>query len=185
MSKRKIEEILSIDDKKLRINKRVLNNLIGDTQAETIGILELGPTMMNITKGLKRIAQEKDDCIKSETKLVKYTIAMIIHRSVFNNAVQFIEIESNFTKPTILSALLDRLEYNLPNEEKINKQKKTKYIFTDDEDPNLFLLDISENHAYIYISESDGECYENNYTDAIKFIYRKNPEKNPFSCSIM
>lgn len=116
MSKRKlVTEIASGKDGKLKINETVLNNLTGDTKDETDGKLELGPTLMGVTKGLKIVTKKN-----GVEPAYKYTIMMYISRFV-NTAVQFIEIESQFSKNQILELLFKHLKCTLPGKKKITK----------------------------------------------------------------
>lgn len=185
MSKREfVSEVASGSDGKVKINDKFLINLFGDTKDEIVGKLELGPTMLDITKGLKIVKQKKDgDC------LFKYTIMLYISRSVVNNAVQFLEIESKLSQEEIIDILFKHLKYELPDGEKLNKRKKKNGVFSErkyfGKDDDFYFLEISEDHAFIYIGESDGKCYENNFTSAIDFIFRNDPEKKPSLCSIM
>lgn len=181
MSKRKlVTEVASGSNGKVKLNETFLNNLVGDTTDETIGKIELGPTMMNITKGLKIVVKKVDD----QNLLNKYTIMMYITRGAVNQAVQFFDIESQFTENEILEFFFKHLKYELPSDEKINKGKKKKLQYFG-RDHGLHYLEISKAHAYIYIGKSDGRKYENNYSDVLNFIFRDDPENRPSLCSIM
>lgn len=180
MSKRKlVTEIASGSDGKVKIYETGLNNLFGDSKDESNGKLELGPTMLDVTKGLKIVTKKNGD-----EPADKYTIMMYISRGFLNTAVQFFEIESQFSKNEIIELLFKHLKSALPGDEKVvkGKNRKQRYFRQDGEFP--FLL-ISEDHAYIYIGDSDGKSYKNDITDAMNFIYRKDPENRPSLCSIM
>lgn len=189
MSKRKlVSEVASGSGGKININNDFLNNLFGDTQDELVGKLELGPTMMDITKGLEIVKQRKNDdmCLSN-----KYTILMYISRGAVNVAAQFIEIESELTKEEIIDIFFQHLKYKLPGGKRLNKQKKKngvfsarKYFGRDDAD-GFDWLEISQDHAYIYIGDSDGKYYPNSIIGARDFIYRRDPENKPTLCSIM
>lgn len=173
-----VSEIASGSGGKVKINDTCLNNLIGDTEDELVGKLELGSTMLDITKGLKIVKQRKDDA----KCLCKYTILMYITRSAWNTASQFSEIESELSKGEIIEVLLKHLKYELADGSRIYKRKKNKYFGKGD---GFYWLNLSEDHAYIYVGDSDGKRYKNNFTDVIDFIYRNNPENKPSVCSIM
>lgn len=184
MSKRKlVNEIANGSDGEVKINDTFLNILFGDPKDELVGKLELGSTMLDITRGLKIVKQKKDDDC-----LIKYTIMLYITHSAFNNAVQFLEIESKLSQPEIIDILFQHLKYKLPGGKRLNKRKKDgifserKYFGKEDD---FYLLEILKDHAYIYIGESDGKCYENNYISATEFVFRKEPEKNPMLYSII
>lgn len=82
---------------------------------EILGILMLGPTAMGIRDGLKVITS-------NDNSGGKYTIGMYIFRSVLNTAIQFIEIQSNFSQDEIVNIIFKKLKYTLPCREKINKR---------------------------------------------------------------
>lgn len=113
---------------------------------------------------------------------------MYISRGAINNAVQFLEIESELSKDEIMEIFFKHLKYELPGDEKLNRRKNKngefsrKYFRADDE---FNWLEISENHAYIYIGDSDGNYYRNSFVGAIDFIYRSQPENKHCMCSIM
>ena len=177
MSKRKlVDEVASGSANiKVKIDGTFLNNLCGDTKGEIEGKLELGPTLLDITKGLELVTRKKND-----KDLFKYTIMLYISRGAINNAIQFLEIESELKAIQILEIFLKHLQYRLPGGETLNKKKKE---IARDED--FYWLEISDDHAYIYIGDSDGKSYKNNLCDAMDFIYRRDPENRPSLCSIM
>lgn len=184
MSKRKIvSEIASGSNGELIANDTVLNNFFGDTKDEIVGRLEMGSTMLDITKALDIVKQKKDG-----DSLFKYTIMLYITRSAANNAAQFIEIESPLIKTKILDIMFEHLKYKLPGGKKLNKRKRDgvfcarKYFGEEDD---FFFLQISEDHAFIYIGDSDGKHYKNNFSSVMNFVYRKDPTKKPTLCSIM
>lgn len=187
MPKRKlVTEVASGSGGKVRIDGEFINNLTGDTKDELEGILELGPTLLDITKGLKLTTSKKND---EEADLFKYTIMMYIRRSAIDNTVQFLEIESELLKDEIIDTLFQHLKYKLPGDEKLNKRKRKDGSFSTREyfgmDEEFYWLNLADDHAYIYIGESDGKRYKNNFTNAIDFIYRSDPENKPSLCSIM
>lgn len=166
-------------DGEMKIDDTFLNNLFGDIKDEIFGKLELGPTLLDITEGLKHVTQKNVE----DVNLFKYTIMLQINRSVINNAVQFLEIESKLSdKEEIIEILFEHLKYRLPGGKRLNKRKKNgifsaRKYFGKDED--FYWLQIEEDHAFIYIGKSDGRIYKNNFFDAINFIYRKDPENKP------
>lgn len=180
MPKRKmVSEIASCSGGKLKIDKTVLNNLVGDTKDDNEGKLELGPTMLDISKGLKAVKEKNGD-----KPAAKYTILMYIMRSTFNSAVQFIEIESQFSKSEIIEILFKHIKCKLPGKEKFVKGKNSKKkCFL--QESEFFALQISLDHAYVYIGDSDGKKYKNDLTDALNFLFRSDPENRPSLCSIM
>lgn len=98
MPKRKlVTEVASASNGNVKLDETFLNNLVGDTTDETVGKIELGPTMMDITKGLKVVVNKRDD-----GEPIKYTVMMYITRGAVNQAVQFFEIESQFTESEII-----------------------------------------------------------------------------------
>lgn len=182
MSKRKlVTEIVSGSSSsgKVKTNETVLDNLLSETQDEVDGKLELGATILDVRKGLKIVTKKNGD-----EPVCKYTIMLYISRGFLSTAVQFLEIESQLSKNQILELLFKHLKCTLPNDEKIvkGKNRKQRYFQQDAEFP--FLL-ISLKHAYIYIGDSDGKSYKNDITDAMNFLYRKDPENRPSLCSIM
>lgn len=186
MSKRKLlSEVASGSAGEVKINRVFLNNIYGNTADELVGKLALGPTLLDITKGLKHVAQKRND---EDMKLFKYTIMLYISRGAINNAVQFLEIESKLPQEEIIEILFEHLKYKLPDGKRLNKRKKAgifserKYFGTDGD---LHWLQILGDHAYIYIGESDGIHYKNSFIGAIDFIFRKNPENKQDICSIM
>lgn len=184
MSKRKLvsEEAVSGSAKtcNVKIDDTFLNSLFGAAKDELDGKLELGATMLDITKGLKHVMPNKND---ADAKLFKYTILLYISRGAINNAAQFLEIESELSQKEIITILFEYLKYKLPAGRRLNKQKTDKYF---GRDADLYWLEISEDHAYIYVGDSDGRRYDNNLTDVMDFIYRKDPANRPrLLCSIM
>lgn len=182
MPKRKlVSEVASGSDGKVKINETFLNNLVGDTEDddEFDGKLELGPTSIDITNGLKIVTKKT-----GEKPTTKYTVMLYISRSVMNTAVQFLEIESELPQNEIIEIFFKHLKCELPGDEKIKRGKKTsRRHFGKDEDFNFLVL--SKGHAYVYINKSDGKKYRNDLTDAMNFIYRNDPENRPSLCSIM
>lgn len=83
------------------------NNMFGDAVDEQSGKLELGPTMLDITKALKYVTEgnNNDDAVN----LKKYTIMLCISRGAINNAFQFFEIESKMLQEEILDIFLSIL----------------------------------------------------------------------------
>lgn len=108
---------------------------------------------------------------------------LYISRGAINNAVQFFEIESELPHKEIIEVFFEHLKYELPGGDEINRDKDKRKHFGREDD--LYFLEISKGHAYIYVGESDGISYENNVTDAINFIYRKDPDNKPSLCPIM
>lgn len=188
MSQRKIVRVAvsGSGDGTAKINGMFLSNLFGDTRDEILGKLELGPTFLDITNGLKHITQENG--VDNDTVSIKYTIMLYISRGAVNNAVQFLHIESLLSKKEIINIFFEHLNYKLPHGKRLNKRKidgvfKQRKYFGADED--FVWLSIAADHAYIYIGDYDGEDYKNNYSSAIDFIYRNNPENKPTLCVIM
>lgn len=180
MPKRKlVTEVASASNGNVKLDETFLNNLVGDTTDETVGKIELGPTMMDITKGLKVVVNKRDD-----GEPIKYTVMMYITRGAVNQAVQFFEIESQFTESEIIDFFFKYLKYKLPSDVKLSKGKKKKLQYFGC-DHRLHYLEISRGHAYIYIGKSDGKKYENNYSDVLNFVFRDDPENKPSLCSIM
>lgn len=184
MSQRKLlnGEVMSLSGStgEMKIDDTFLTNLFGDTKDEIDGKLELGPTLLDITEGLKHVTQKKND---EDVNLIKYTIMLYINRGAINNAVQFLEIESGLPEEKEIAMILfEHLKYKLPGCKRLNKRKKdgiftTRKYFGRDED--FYWLQIEEGHAFIYVGKSDGQSYRNNLSDAIKFIYRRDPQNKP------
>lgn len=122
-----------------------------------------------MTKGNDRNTGE--DLIKPQ----KYTIMLYISRGVASNAVRFIEIESLLSRKEIIKILLKHLKYRLPSDEKLNKRKKS----IKGEDDEFDYLEISKDHAYVYIGDSDGKKYQNSFSGSLDFLYRSNPGDKP------
>lgn len=187
MSKRKLvhEAVSGSTDSKVKIDDTLLNTLFCDEKDELDGKLELGPTMLDITKGLKYLTLKNNDI--EDMKMFKYTILLYITRGL-SNAAQFLEIESKLSQKEIIDILFAHLKYKLPGGKRLNKRKKdgkfsTQKYFEDDVD--FHWLNISTDHAYIYVGDSDGKRYDNNLTSVMNFIYRSNLENRPRLCSIM
>lgn len=182
MSKRKLvcEAVSGSNDCNVKTDDTFLNHLFGAAN-ELNGKLELGETLLDITKGLKHVTQKKKKN-DADAKFYKYTILLYITRGVINSAAQFLEIESKFSQKEIINILFKHLKYELPDGSRLNRRKEGKYF---GRDHDLYWLEISEDHAYIYVGDSDGRCYTNNLKDVMDFIYRKDPENRPRLCSIM
>lgn len=181
MSKRKlVTEVASGSSSgEVKVNEIFLNNIIGDTKDESEGKLELGSTMLDIRKGLEIVTKKNGD-----ENLKKYTIMLYISRGAVNNAAQFLEIESEAKASEIIEVLFKHLKYRLPSGEKISRRKDKKHKYFGSHD-GFYLLQISHDHAYIYIGHSDGRHYKNNFTDVVDFVYRNDPDNKPKLCSIM
>lgn len=182
----------------VKLDCNFLNNLFTNVKTKDgeEGYLELGPTLLDIRKGLKIVMQKKknDDetaapaaaaaaaaaCISPSSQLFKYTIMLYISRGALNNAVQFLEIESALSQKEIIAILFKHLKYKLPSDEKLNKRCKkdgtSKYLSHDEQ---FHWIEISEDHAYVYVGGSDGKCYENSFVGSLDFIYRIDPENKP------
>lgn len=69
MSKRKVvSDVVSGSNGKLVVNDTFMNNLLGDITDKHRGKLELGSTLLDVTKGLKLVTSKKMMQFRSNTR---------------------------------------------------------------------------------------------------------------------
>lgn len=164
---------------------KLQNDLVSN---ETNGLLVLGSSLLDIRKGLEIVARRLN-CVVTRSRnnnihVAKYTVLLYINHGFYNQAVQFIEIESNLLKSEIIDLFFTHLEYKLPRGRKISKEKKDKLKYFGQHD-DFNLLEISRDQAYVYIGDYDGRSYKNHIVDAVDFVYRHDIMNKPSMCSIM
>lgn len=170
-----MQTLASYDDEKgLFINPDYVKNLMGDVVHQQLKRIALGPTMLNISKA------------KFPSGDKQYIIMLYISRGWGNVRISFINIKTSLTLKDITRKIFHKFKYKLPKGEYVDRRHRMKYVFRDTSDDQMMFIQVSVDHAYIYVAEKldDNENYPNSFCGAKNFVYRKNPEDAP-KCFIM
>lgn len=147
------------------------NEVYLETKNDVPGILAIGTTWIDITRGIEAVTTKCD----AEKPMKKYTIMLFIFKDLLNSAVQYVEIESQLRRYNILKVFFRYIKCDPHTSEKIIKRGKRRWQhFHRDEDHDVLYL--VEHLIEIYVAESDGKSYRDDFIGAMSFIHRTDEE---------